>query len=591
MPDAKAGAWANLNGGEIVNSARTIAYIQNFSLPLTVDEECWCPSILDLLADCPNATGAGPDGEYTFPSEDPAPWYDAAIPESGDFLGFLMTEFDGLGSTYTRGTFDTLQGGAVLGRLRPQARVLTWRGYLFGRTCCAAEYGLRWLTAALAGGTCGDCTDSDMDILLCCPAISGGPPTEPACGNSPAAINDLPPPMGQEDGTVSCETGNAIGEPPPSLPSAAKDAFRTFHKVGLAGGPIKNGTRTLGCGSCGDDGGCIIEVEFSMLAGNPFMHKDPVCVCGPTTFPACQGCNEDGTNADMDFWQKIITSSYPATEDDTETCNAKLECTASPADCNQDPNCPQASIPTLPIVQDACGCESIFVTENCCKISNDIYGQFFEAITQIKIFSGARPMQNVTVRFYENPQNRDCDDEDLFDVCNLCDFLTVRYIPAMSTLTIDGLTKRVSIECPGDNIQPAESLMTSNFRWPVLKCINYIVKISADCCLRSAVSFVKRASAGVNVNTFTGNGQLFLENTGQFPASGGTIKVELNGGGSVNLTYTGITGSALTGVNSNGQSGVLSKGDKVTGPDVDPDCTLGVAPDATTEIIVIPREM
>src|SRR5690242_19563402 len=141
MPDSKAGSFATLNGYEVVNTQRTIDYIRNFGLPISIDEDCWCPQI-QTLAGCEPATG------YKFPSTDTAPWYDPAIPESGDFLGLLVTEFDGLGSTFTRQTFDTLNGGAVLGRLRPQARTLTWRGFLFGRTCCAAEYGLRWLTAS-----------------------------------------------------------------------------------------------------------------------------------------------------------------------------------------------------------------------------------------------------------------------------------------------------------------------------------------------------------------------------------------------------------------------------------------------------------
>lgn len=580
MPDSRAGSWAAKDGSEIINSQRTVAYIQNFNLPLTVDEDCWCPRIMDLLDDCPSATGAGPDGEYTFPSEDPAPWYDVAIPESGDFLGFLVTEFEGLGSTYTRNTFDILSGGAVLGKLRPQARVLTWRGYLFGRTCCAAEYGLRWFTAQLAGGVCDDCSDSELDILLCCPPISGATPL-PACGNSQAALG----------GAVSCETGNQLGEPPSFGQGKSSDAFRTFHKVGLAGGPVKTSVRELGCGSCEDHNGCMIEVEFSMIAGNPFMHKDPVCVCDSIPFPACEGCAEDGANADLDFWIKVNTSSYPASEEDTESCTASLECTVSPEDCNVDPNCPRATLPTIPEVEDECGCESIFTTELCCEISNDIWGKFFEAVPQISIYSGNRPMQNVTISFYENPQERTCDDEDLFDVCNLCDQLTVRYIPAMSTLTMDGLSKRVSVECIGGNVQPGESLVASNFRWPVFKCINYIVKISADCCLRSAVSFVGRTSSGVNINTFTGAGRLVLQNSSEFPPSG-TVTVKLNDGTTKSLTYTGISGAALTGVNSNGQSGVLSTGDRVTGPDVDPDCTLGVdAPNATASIIVIPREM
>lgn len=449
MPDAKAGSWAAIGGQEIVNSQRTIAYIKNFGFPLTVDEDCWCPNIQELL-DC---EGTAPVTGYHFPSQDQAPWYDPAIPESGDFLGFLMTEFEGLGSTYTRPAFESLSGGALLGRLRPQARILHWTGFLIGRTCCAAEYGIRWLTARLAdAGGCDGCEGSDLDILLCCPEVTGG--TEPT--------------------NVRCGPLNT-----PSLGiMEKKDAFRTFYNVGLIGGPERTGNeRQIGCGHCDQEPGCLIEAEFSIICGNPFMHKDPVQVCSEN-FPACGVCPGD---ADTGFWQKINTTAYPASTTDAEGCSNLLECLTEPEDCINDPNCPLPALPTIPGFEDPCGCTPYNTTEICCEVSNDIYGQFFEGVPQIKIFSGNEDLHNVSVKFYENPQERTCDDTDMFDICNLCDEVTIRFIPKFSTLTLDGLTKQINIECPGNNINPAESLVSSVFKWPTFKCIDYIVKISADC--------------------------------------------------------------------------------------------------------------
>lgn len=580
MPDAKAGSWAALNGAEILNSQRTIAYINNFNLPIEVDQECWCPSILDLLGESgctPSPTGTvDPDG-YSFPSTDPAPWYDPAIPESGDFLGFLMTEFDGLGSTYTRSTFDILSGGAILGKLRAQARTLTWRGFMFGRTCCATEYGLRWLTAQLAGtGGCNDCNDNELDILYCCPEVTGNVPS-PSCGA-----------RDPDDPARSCETGELLpsGDIPPFSQSAAEDAFRTFHKVGLFDGPTRGIVRALGCGSCEDSGGgCLMEFEFTLIAGNPFMHRDPVIVCPTMTFTPCTTCTGQ-TQADGDFWKKLTTTVYPATEEDADICEDKLACTASPADCNQDPSCPIAELPTVPEFIDPCGCEALFVTERCCHISNDVYGKFFEGVPQIEIYSGDKPLYNVTVKFYENPQERDCDDNDLFDICNLCDSLTVRYIPEDSCLTIDGLTKRVSITCPGNNIQPAENLLVSNFRWPVLSCIDYIVKIEADCCAKPPIALIREKTATVD----TLNGQpgdvLKVSSTAGFPTSG-TVTV-----GEFTMTYTGVTAKSFTGVNSqSSKTTTVSKNTQVIGQSTDTDCTQGVSSLATSKITVIPREM
>lgn len=583
MPDSKAGAWGAINGKEFVNSSRTIAYINNFNLPIKVDDDCWCPSIQDLLiaSGCPEVTGAGPSGHYQFPSTDPAPWFDDSIPESGDFLGFLTTEFEGLGSTYARSVTETLQGGALLGKLRPQARTMTWRGFLFGRTCCAAEYGLRWLTAQLAGGVCDDCTDSELDILLCCPEVTG---TEPSlsCGS---------PTLPQ----FECGTDPPVpvtSTIPAFSQSAAKDAFRTFHRVGLVDGPTVSSTRTIGCGSCEDSGGgCMIEAEFSLAAGNPFMHREPVCVCQTQPFPPCKTCAE--AEADQDSWIKVNAVSYPASEEDADLCTDSLECTAAAADCNIDPNCPVSPLPEIPGFEDPCGCDAIFITETCCHIKkDDTYGSFFEGIPQITVFSGDRPLNNVHIRIYENPQERDCTDKSLFDICNLCDDINIRYVPANSSLTIDGLTKRVSVTCPGDNVQPGESLMTSSFRWPVFKCIDYIVKVSADCCAKPPVTFIRKASNDVHTNTFTGSGILRVVSTTGFPVSG-TITIETTGKDKTTkkLTYTGITATTFTGVTSTGSDIVLNTNDRVVGVTTDTDCTQGVSPDATTSITIIPREM
>lgn len=438
MPDSKAGAWAAIDGQEIVNSQRTISYIQNLGLPITIDEDCWCPQIKDLLA-CED-----PVEPYYYPASDPAPWFDSAIAESSGFLGFLVTEFEGLGSTYQRPTFPSLSGGSLLGRLRPAERTLTWKGYLFGTNCCSAEYGLRWLTAALAtAGGCDGCEGSNLEVLLCCPDIIECDDCDPAVGND--------------------DTSNA---------------FRTFYNTGLADGPKILSQRTIGCGGdCDKCSGCLIEIEFSIVAGNPFMHRAPVTACDEN-FPSCGICPGE---AEIGFWNKVITATYPASTDDAKGCTNLLTCLVEPEDCLDDPNCPLPVLPEIPGFTDPCGCEAYNLSEICCEISNDIYGQFFEGIPQISVFSGDEALHNVTIKFYENPQERDCTDKSLFDICNLCDSVVIRYVPANSTLTLDGLTKQINIECVGNNVNPAENLVSNVFQWPTFKCIDYIVKVATDC--------------------------------------------------------------------------------------------------------------
>lgn len=166
MSDNLAGAAAWLGGTEIVNDSRTTAYMRNGIKPetLSVNGDCGCGNILVL---------AGCDSEYTTPAEDNAPWYDSAIPESAEFAGFLSTEFEGMSSTYSRSVTESIADGATLGRSRFGSRQLTWKGFLFGSSCCGVAYGLRWLGKTLQGSkNCGNnCFGDDLELLVCCPSM------------------------------------------------------------------------------------------------------------------------------------------------------------------------------------------------------------------------------------------------------------------------------------------------------------------------------------------------------------------------------------------------------------------------------------
>lgn len=166
MADNISGSAAWLGGVEIVNDQRTYAYLtQCEDFNFKISGNCSCSNIREL-ADC--------DAEdYVSPAVDEAPWYDPLIPESANFAGFLVSEFNGLGSTFTREIAETISDGGVLGRSRLASRTLTWRGFLFGSTCCAVAYGLRWLGKQFQGTkNCGNsCFGDDLEILMCCPTF------------------------------------------------------------------------------------------------------------------------------------------------------------------------------------------------------------------------------------------------------------------------------------------------------------------------------------------------------------------------------------------------------------------------------------
>jgi len=163
---------------EIWNHNRLFAYMRGDPLngvpglrqPSTsLQLDCACESGQPLFCD----QGSGPNGEYVSVEADDAPWYDPLVPESVEFAGLFVESVDGFGSPVRRNVREGAISGSSLGPLRLAGRTLTVTGWLRAKTCCAAEYGLQWLTEALIGGTaCADCSLGDLFMLKCCPPDS-----------------------------------------------------------------------------------------------------------------------------------------------------------------------------------------------------------------------------------------------------------------------------------------------------------------------------------------------------------------------------------------------------------------------------------
>lgn len=447
MPESPFGSAAFLNGEEIVNDARTLAYLEAGFGPkrLSVHGGCACPRIRELI-EC----GSSP---YTSPAADPAPWYDSSVPESADFAGFLMTEFEGMGSTYTRASTEKITGGAVLGRLRPQPRTMTWKGLLFGRSDCAVRYGLSWMTANLKGADCA-CTGEELDILVCCPELIATPPVTGCDNLAPIARPDACPPFTQPD------------------------AFRLLKNVGLLSGPTILSQRRIGsCGgncsgsSCtGDDDTVMLEIEFSLLAGNPYMFGCPVCLCAEEPFPI----NDDEDCALDPRWVKVLDGG--STEGcGRETCVLGVDCAHT-----DEFGCGIAVLPDIPPYHDKCFCDPLDPVSFCCSIPQDAFGQFFEGAPVIEIYSGSKSMRSTTIRFFANPRGLDCCDV-AEDPCLECDSLQISFIPADSTMLIDGTTRTVTITCPGSTVSiPADNLTVTPFAWPILSCVDYCICVETE---------------------------------------------------------------------------------------------------------------
>lgn len=425
--DSVAGTWAAIEGTEFVNSARCRAYLlEGYGPPnLKVEGDCDCPEEqLRTLVGCDDAPWSNPAADF-------APWYDASIPESADFAGFFPTVFEGLDSTYTREVTDTINGG-VLGRLRPGPRTMTWRGYLFGRTCCSVAYGLRWLTSVLRQARCGaECGGEKLDLLVCCPP-TGEEPTDCGCGVLPD----------------------------PGIP-ADDDAFRTLYNVGLSEGPTVRSQRAAS-GRCGCS--TIMEIEFTLVAGNPHFYRAPVLLADAETF-GVGGCPE---------WQVV---SSPA--DCVVSPGIPTDCPDTTTAVTTDPNCPTPTLPPVFTVDESCFCDPLAPTSICVSVPASTFGFDFQGAPVFSIYSGSDALRATTIRLIENPLGSDCDALGE-DPCNFCEFITIRYFPAFSTLTIDGVNRRVTIETPGGDIQSGEQFMVGNYAWPLLECIDYCVCATVD---------------------------------------------------------------------------------------------------------------
>lgn len=146
------GYWA-FNGDEIINHARTAAYLESGFIPpgvqATVGEEV-DPVWLDVLN-----TGR----PYGSPIADGAPWVEAGNPDTYDFAGVIALEITGgSGSTREATVTEYAGDGGSVSAPRFGTRTVAVTALLVGRTGSSVEAGLSWLSQVLAGsyGGLGD---------------------------------------------------------------------------------------------------------------------------------------------------------------------------------------------------------------------------------------------------------------------------------------------------------------------------------------------------------------------------------------------------------------------------------------------------
>ncbi|MBP2703537.1 hypothetical protein JOL79_06955 [Microbispora sp. RL4-1S] len=436
--------WLCLGGVEVANNARTAAYAAAGLKPSTMQlYGCECPGLRQMLG----------DPAYTTPAADLAPWYDPAEPASADFGGLLVTRIDGARvSPVQRGRTDRLGDGAVLGRRRRAGRTIVVRGLLLGASCCAIEYGMRWLASALDGSLgCGStsCGGDDLRYLTCCPGECDDAADPYAC---------------------------------------ATPYLRTLREVGLIDGPneiseIGGGTSLTAAAAAGCAGGgdCpALEIEFTLFAGLPHALREPVTIATGLT------------------WDPATTTGCIEWSDDPDCLTEAEECAAlQPVPCPLDPACPPAVVPQIPVPFNPCNCDPLAGRARLCvDVPAGAAPIWTDAVPVLVLKAGPdKPLKAARIRVYANPLGQAPDE---LDPCSYCSEVNVSYIPPGATYILDGTRRRSIVQCPGRAETSGASVTFGEqggpLSWPTLECgTSYTICVEAD------ADTIDGATAGLQV--------------------------------------------------------------------------------------------
>lgn len=428
MAESVAGDAAFLGGTEIVNTARTIAYLENGIGPggINVRGNCGCPGLREII---------GCDEAYIDPLTDNAPWYSADHPESAEFAGFFMTEFEGMSSPFERSTSENVGDGGALGRSRVGSRTLTWRGYLFGANCCAVAYGFRWLAQTLrATADCGGCQGQDLELLVCCSEVSD-----------------------DDGGYGGYDVGYGLG----GSAVTGIEPFRTLKNVALLEGPsILSERRSAGgCSSGGCDGSVIMEVEFSLFAAIPWLFRAevPIVNCIALSEASDRVTVEEPdcppVDCGQDFFNAYMAARGCAVPELPPAAVYAIDCLTLPTDLEK----------------------ALYIT-----VPRTSWREFEEAVPYIVIETGEFYVTDLQLGFYTSNSGDPCGDlatnAPLCDV--VCDKLTILAMPAHSKFIIDGRTRTMSVVCDTNIAFPGERFTLGAFSWPVFNCFGFCLEVA-----------------------------------------------------------------------------------------------------------------
>lgn len=400
-------SFAQFGCAAFADNARTYAYHEWACATNQYPSECQV-ELFECACDLDD-----PITPYTNPIDDAAPWYDPNDPASGEFLGALIQDIKNISdSTIEREPTASFGDGTILNQARLAGRSFTFELILLSTSCRGADYGFEWLRRVLETELCG----------------CGPDPCEGCYGKRLTirkSCNDPTP----------CDTG-----------------LRHWESTGVVDGlKITSDPEATCC--------CVVQtVTFVMQSESPYSFGCEEIACNYVA-------SEEGTFFDKCFdWIGFCNDDCCKDRDDNrpnkecDRCQTDLLCTCYG---NDDP------VPTSINTFNSCHCEPLVRRIQACCI-DEIGSAGFDTALRMEIFSGLDTgmdadalafrdlgLRNMRISIYDNPEELPCiTDEESYD--EWCASrprprfeVQIPYIPSNATLTIDGRSNRVFMECDG----------------------------------------------------------------------------------------------------------------------------------------------
>ncbi|WP_434593238.1 hypothetical protein [Streptomyces sp. A5-4] len=238
---------------------------------------------------------------------------------------------------------------------------------------------------------------------------------------------------GEELGVFACcPTGDGTGE------------LRHLYGVGLLSGPQVTSVRH-------EPEGIIAQATFTLGASVPWIYREPLQT--------------------LTDWVTLSSGTLVTLDPDVIYGDC-VEATP----CLEDPLCPPPPLPIrAPVPVDPCyPTGAAQFRRSVVALSPLDQPEWLEAVPVLELVTGGSALRRLVVRFWANPLGGDC--MDVADPCAACTDIQIPYLPAGSTLTVDGRTQTAEVECPQGALGSSTSApilygpLGQAFEWPVFSC-------------------------------------------------------------------------------------------------------------------------